>query len=188
MSQQDDLRNRGMERPDVDSRRAAVESLTETKLETIASYPFDPKDASSNVENMIGVVQIPLGFAGPVLVNGDHAVGPFIIPLATPEGALIASVARGMSVITAAGGSRVKVFSDGMTRAPVFRVKGVDHAAKVIEWVDENSIAIQKAVKSTTSHGELTQIEYFPNGRSLHMRFTFSTWDAMGMNMATIAS
>ena len=188
MSQQDDLKNRGMERSDVDKRRAAVESLTETKLETIASYPFDPKDASSNVENMIGVVQIPLGFAGPVLVNGDDAVGPFIIPLATTEGALIASVSRGMSVITAAGGARAKVFADGMTRAPVFRVKGIDHAAKVIEWVDENSIAIQKAVKETTSHGELTQIEYFPNGRSLHMRFTFTTGDAMGMNMATIAS
>ena len=188
MSQQDDLKNRGMERSDVDKRRAAVESLTETKLETIASYPFDPKDASSNVENMIGVVQIPLGFAGPVLVNGDDAVGPFIIPLATTEGALIASVSRGMSVITAAGGARAKVFADGMTRAPVFRVKGIDHAAKVIEWVDENSVAIQKAVKETTSHGELTQIEYFPNGRSLHMRFTFTTGDAMGMNMATIAS
>ena len=188
MSQQDDLKNRGMERSDVDKRRAAVESLTETKLDTIASYPFDPKDASSNVENMIGVVQIPLGFAGPVLVNGDQAVGPFIIPLATTEGALIASISRGMSVITAAGGARVKVFADGMTRAPVFRVKGIEHAAKVIEWVDDNSIAIQKAVKSTTSHGELTQIEYFPNGRSLHMRFTFTTGDAMGMNMATIAS
>ena len=188
MSQQDDLKNRGMERSDVDKRRAAVESLTETKLDTIASYPFDPKDASSNVENMIGVVQIPLGFAGPVLVNGDQAVGPFIIPLATTEGALIASVSRGMSVITAAGGARVKVFADGMTRAPVFRVKGIEHAAKVIEWVDDNSIAIQKAVKSTTSHGELSQIEYFPNGRSLHMRFTFTTGDAMGMNMATIAS
>ena len=188
MSAQDDLKNRGMERSDVDARRRAVEQLTETKLDNISSYPFEPSAAASNVENMIGVVQIPLGFAGPVTVNGDHAVGPFIIPLATTEGALIASVSRGMSVITAAGGAMVKGFSDGMTRAPVFRVKGVDHAAQVMRWADENSVAIQNAVKSTTSHGELIQIEYFPNGRSLHMRFTFSTGDAMGMNMATIAS
>ena len=188
MSAQDDLKNRGMERSDVDARRRAVEQLTETKLDNISSYPFEPSAAASNVENMIGVVQIPLGFAGPVTVNGDHAVGPFIIPLATTEGALIASVSRGMSVITAAGGAMVKVFSDGMTRAPGFRVKGVDHAAQVMRWADENSVAIQNAVKSTTSHGELIQIEYFPNGRSLHMRFTFSTGDAMGMNMATLAS
>lgn len=188
MSAQDDLKNRGMERSDVDARRAAVEKLTETKLETIASYPFEPKAAAANVENMIGVVQIPLGFAGPVTVNGEHAVGPFIVPLATAEGALIASISRGMSVITAAGGAKARVFSDGMTRAPVFRVKGVDHAAEVMRWVDENSVAIQNAVKETTSHGELIQIEYFPNGRSLHMRFSFHTGDAMGMNMATIAS
>ena len=188
MTAQDDLKNRGMERSDVDARRAAVEKLTETKLDTIASYPFEPQAAAANIENMIGVVQIPLGFAGPVTVNGDHAMGPFIIPLATTEGALIASISRGMSVITAAGGARVKVFSDGMTRAPVLRVKGIDHASEVMKWTDENSVAIQKAVKETTSHGEIIQIEYFPNGRSLHMRFTFSTGDAMGMNMATIAS
>ena len=188
MAAQDDLKNRGMERSDVDARRAAVEKLTETKLDTIASYPFEPQAAAANIENMIGVVQIPLGFAGPVTVNGDHAMGPFIIPLATTEGALIASISRGMSVITAAGGARVKVFSDGMTRAPVLRVKGIDHASEVMKWTDENSVAIQKAVKETTSHGEIIQIEYFPNGRSLHMRFTFSTGDAMGMNMATIAS
>ena len=188
MTAQDDLKNRGMERSDVDARRAAVEKLTETKLDTIASYPFEPQAAAANIENMIGVVQIPLGFAGPVTVNGDHAMGPFIIPLATTEGALIASISRGMSVISAAGGARVKVFSDGMTRAPVLRVKGIDHASEVMKWTDENSVAIQKAVKGTTSHGEIIQIEYFPNGRSLHMRFTFSTGDAMGMNMATIAS
>ena len=188
MAAQDDLKNRGMERSDVDARRAAVEKLTETKLDTIASYPFEPQAAAANIENMIGVIQIPLGFAGPVTVNGDHAMGPFIIPLATTEGALIASISRGMSVITAAGGARVKVFSDGMTRAPVLRVKGIDHASEVMKWTDENSVAIQKAVKETTSHGEIIQIEYFPNGRSLHMRFTFSTGDAMGMNMATIAS
>ena len=188
MSAMEDLKNRGKERADVDKRRKAVEELTETKLENIASYPFDPIVASNNVENMIGVVQIPLGYAGPVTIKGDHATGPFIVPLATTEGALIASVARGMSVITEAGGATVKVFADGMTRAPVFRVKGVEHAAEVIAWVEDNSIAIRDAVKKTTSHGEIIQIEYFPNGRSLHMRFTFSTGDAMGMNMATIAS
>lgn len=184
----EDLKNRGTEHSDVDTRRNAVSQLTETKLEAISSYPFEPSVAKSNIENMIGVVQIPLGFAGPVTVNGDEASGPYIIPLATTEGALVASISRGMSVISASGGARVKVFYDGMTRAPVFRVKGIDHSEEVIKWIDCNSTAIREAVKSTTSHGELVQIEYFPNGRSLHLRFSFTTGDAMGMNMATIAS
>ncbi len=184
----EDLKNRGMERADVDRRRQAVEEITGAKLDNVSSYPFEPQAAAANIENMIGVVQIPMGFAGPVKVNGDEAEGEFIIPLATTEGALIASIARGMSVISAAGGARVKVFRDGMTRAPVFRVKGIDHAAEVMAWVNDNPDKIIEAVKGTTSHGQLTQIEFFPNGRSLHMRFTFDTGDAMGMNMATIAS
>lgn len=184
----EDLKNRGMERADVDKRRKAVEEITGAKLDNVSSYPFEPQAAAANIENMIGVVQIPMGFAGPVKVKGDEADGEFIIPLATTEGALIASIARGMSVISAAGGARVKVFKDGMTRAPVFRVKGIDHAAEVMAWVNDNPDKIIEAVKGTTSHGQLTQIEFFPNGRSLHMRFTFDTGDAMGMNMATIAS
>ena len=184
----EDLKNRGMERADVDRRRKAVEEITGAKLDNVSSYPFEPQAAAANIENMIGVVQIPMGFAGPVKVKGDEADGEFIIPLATTEGALIASIARGMSVISAAGGARVKVFKDGMTRAPVFRVKGIDHAAEVMAWVNDNPDKIIEAVKGTTSHGQLTQIEFFPNGRSLHMRFTFDTGDAMGMNMATIAS
>ena len=188
MDKQNGLKNRGMERSDVDERRNAVSQLTEVEFEAVSSYPFEPSEAKSNIENMIGVIQIPLGFAGPVQVNGDHAQGPFLIPLATTEGALVASISRGMSVISASGGANVKVFADAMTRAPVFRVKGVEHAAEVMEWVNSHPGEIEMAVASTTSHGQMTQIEFFPNGRSLHMRMSFHTGDAMGMNMATIAS
>ena len=96
MDGQKGLKNRGMERADVDERRAAVSQLTEVEFDAVASYPFEPSVAKSNIENMIGVVQIPLGFAGPVHVNGDYAQGPFLIPLATTEGALVASISRGM--------------------------------------------------------------------------------------------
>ncbi|MCL2712533.1 MAG: hydroxymethylglutaryl-CoA reductase, partial [Methanomassiliicoccaceae archaeon] len=103
-------------------------------------------------------------------------------------GALIASVARGMSVITSSGGSKVKIFSDMMTRAPVFRVNGVEHSSKVMEWISDNIGMLKKAVKGTTSHGKLVKAECFPNGRNLFVRLSFETGDAMGMNMATIAS
>ena len=188
MDGQSGLKNRGMERSDVDDRRNAVSQLTEVNFRAIASYPFEPSEARSNIENMIGVIQIPLGFAGPVQVNGDHAQGPFLIPLATTEGALVASISRGMSVITSSGGANVKVFADAMTRAPIFRVRGVEHAAEVMEWVNSHPGEMEMAVASTTSHGELIRIEFFPNGRSLHMRMSFRTGDAMGMNMVTIAS
>ena len=188
MAAQDGLKNRGHSSADVDERRKAAEDFTKADLSAVTDYSFDPEKASKNIENMIGVIQIPLGFAGPVQINGDLAKGQFLIPLATTEGALVASVSRGMSVITAAGGSRVRVFDDAMTRAPVFRVKGIDHSAQVIDWITKNIEKIDDAVSSTTKHGKLVEIETFPNGRNLHVRLSFMTGDAMGMNMATLAS
>ena len=182
------LKNRGKEQKDADERRRAAEEYTGAKLDAVSSYPFDASAASTNVENMIGVIQVPLGYAGPVTINGDHAKGSFLVPMATTEGALIASVSRGMSVINAAGGARVKVLSDAMTRAPVLRVDGIDHAQKVIDWITEHTEEIDAAVVSTTKHGQLMEIEVFPAGRDLHLRMSYRTGDAMGMNMCTIAS
>ena len=94
------LKNRGHTRADVDDRRTAAEEYTGAKLEHVGSYCFDAESAAHNCENMIGAVQIPLGYAGPVCINGEYAQGEFLVPMATTEGALIASISRGMSVIT----------------------------------------------------------------------------------------
>ncbi|MCQ2085154.1 MAG: hydroxymethylglutaryl-CoA reductase (NADPH) [archaeon] len=182
------LKNRGRTQADVDERRTAVEEFSGAKLESITQCCFDGEAASRNCENMIGSIQIPLGYAGPVKISGEYANGEFIVPLATTEGALIASISRGMSVINAAGGSRTRVFGDYMTRAPVLRVRDLEHACQTIQWIDAHEDEIKEAVKSTTSHGRLAKIEKFPMGRGLYLRFYFETGDAMGMNMATIAS
>jgi len=188
MSDMAGLKNRGKTKEDVEERRKAAEGFTGVGLSSISNYGFGPEAASKNIENMIGTVQIPLGYAGPMTIHGDNADGEFLIPLATTEGALVASISRGMSVINASGGARATVVSDGMTRAPVLRTEGIEHSKRVVEWIDGHRTEIDEAVSSTTSHGKLTDIEPFPEGRSLYLRFTFSTGDAMGMNMATIAS
>lgn len=188
MAEQSGLKNRGHTVADMEERRAAAEAFTGATLEEIARGGMDPETASKNIENMIGTIQIPLGYAGPVDIHGGYAQGRFLIPLATTEGALIASISRGMSVINDGGGVSVAVFQDAMTRAPVFRVEGVEHAMRVMHWVDTHREEIDNAVSTTTSHGKLIRIEMFPSGRSLSMRFSFQTGDAMGMNMATIAS
>lgn len=188
MAEQKGLKNRGYARIDVDERRAAAEQLTGAKLENISKYCFMPEKASKNIENMIGAVQVPMGFAGPVIIKGDYAKGEFLVPLATTEGALVASISRGMSVINLGGGSRVKVFMDQMTRAPVFRVRNIDHSAEVIKWVEDNFAELEAAVSTTTTHGKLLGVEPFPAGRNLFLRFMYDTGDAMGMNMVTIAT
>ncbi|OPY31914.1 MAG: 3-hydroxy-3-methylglutaryl-coenzyme A reductase [Methanomassiliicoccales archaeon PtaU1.Bin124] len=182
------LKNRGKSKADVDERRMAVEEYAATKLPHIGSYSFDPLLAEKNVENMIGCLQVPLGFAGPLAVKGDHAKGEFLVPMATTEGALLASVNRGCSAITAAGGANVVIIKDEMTRAPVFRTKGVRDGQRVAKWVDDNYDVVKRTAEATTSHGKLLSIKPFASGRSLFLRFSYDTGDAMGMNMATIAT
>ena len=77
-----------------------------------------------NIENPIGAVQVPLGVAGPLLVEGEHASGTFYVPLATTEGALVRSYERGMVAITRAGGATVRLLADENRVSPVFLFEG----------------------------------------------------------------
>ncbi len=170
------------------ARRHLVASETDANLEAVGDYTFAAADAEANVENLVGAAQVPMGVAGPVPVDGSAADGEYYLPLATTEGALVASVNRGLSAIRAAGGATARVTDSGMTRAPVFRVRGVAQAQQVAEWVREHTADLREAAESTTSHGELLDVDPYVVGDSVFLRFVYDTKDAMGMNMATIAT
>ncbi|MCX9009852.1 MAG: hydroxymethylglutaryl-CoA reductase (NADPH) [Candidatus Methanoperedens sp.] len=173
----------------VEHRRAAISELTGVGFRHISHFSFDAEDAAKrNIENMIGAVHVPLGVAGPLRVNGDYASGDYYIPLATTEGALVASADRGCSVITACGGANVRIFRDEMTRAPVFKTKDVAGAKRLTEWVKENFQRLKERAEETTRFGKLLSVEPFVAGRSVYLRFAYDTADAMGMNMVTIAT
>ncbi|WP_336364200.1 hydroxymethylglutaryl-CoA reductase (NADPH) [Halalkalicoccus salilacus] len=177
------------------ARRELLESETDADLDAIGSYGFEAERADPNVENMIGAAQVPVGIAGPVEINADEgdapngaAAGEFYLPIATTEGALVASINRGCSTINAAGGATARVTKSGMTRAPVFRVGDVAEAAALVEWVRENEERLAERAETTTSHGELLGVTPYVVGDSVFLRFRYDTKDAMGMNMATIAT
>lgn len=170
------------------ARRKLLESETGASLDTAGKYAFDAEVAENNIENMVGAIQVPLGVAGPIPVSGGSADGEHYLPLATTEGALLASVNRGCSVIRTAGGADARVTKNGMTRAPVFRVEGVAEAEEVVSWVRGHRDDLAEAAESTTSHGELLDVTTYVVGDSVFLRFVYDTKDAMGMNMATIAT
>ena len=175
----------------IEIRRKAVEKLTGAALDALGAYAIDAESSSKrNIENMIGAVQIPVGIAGPLAVEGEYANGEFYIPLATTEGALVASVNRGCKAITSAGGALVRIFNDEMTRAPVFAVADVVEAKRVVEWVKEpeNFAKLKKATKETTKHGELVRVDPYVVADNVFLRCAFDTKDALGMNMVTIAT
>lgn len=172
-----------------EARRQHLEKATGVKLENIGKTIIDLNTVvGRNIENVIGAVQIPVGIAGPLLIRGDHADGYYYVPLATTEGALVASVNRGAKILTESGGVRTKVLKDGMARAPLFRVSSVVEAVELAEWATQRLDELKKVAESTTRFGKLKEIQPFIVGNYVWLRLVFSTGDAMGMNMVTIAS
>lgn len=175
----------------IDIRREFIEETTNTKLNTIANYTLDMESASKkNIENPIGTIQIPIGVAGPLKINGEYIENKdFYVPLATSEGALVASVNRGCSTITEAGGVNARVIDDKMTRAPVIKAKSGVQAIEIKKWFEDNFQKLKKIAESTTNHGKLLRIDpILVVGNYIYPRFVYSTGDSMGMNMVTIAT
>ncbi|MAG57872.1 MAG: hydroxymethylglutaryl-CoA reductase (NADPH) [Planctomycetes bacterium] len=170
-------------------RRAALEQLTGANLVDMARYSIDFETAARrNCENMIGIAQVPIGVAGPLLLRGKHVDGEIYVPLATTEGALVASVNRGCTAIKAAGGASAFVEDTGMTRAPVFRTESMAQTQEFLAWVRAHEEDIRELAESTSRHLRLIDIRPFAFGTSVWLRFRFMSGDAMGMNMATIAA
>lgn len=174
--------------PDINSRRKAVEKELKIKLSHVGNYSLDAQLASTkNCENMIGITQIPLGVAGPLKIKSSLQKREVYIPLATTEGALVASVNRGSKAITQCGGASVISKKVGITRAPVFVVEDINEGEELIKWVKDNFSEIKKVTQDSSSHLKLLEIKPWMVGRNLFLRFKFDSQDAMGMNMATIA-
>lgn len=170
-------------------RRRAIEKIIGKELKHIGSYSIDLNEtASRNIENPIGVQQIPLGVAGPLKVKGEVADGEYFIPLATTEGALVASVNRGCRAITASGGARARVLKSGITRAPCICVPDTEHAVKLVEWIRQNFEEIKKVFEGDDPFLKLVDVQHWIIGRNVFIRFVADAGDAMGMNMATSAS
>ncbi|MBA2429495.1 MAG: hydroxymethylglutaryl-CoA reductase [Thermoleophilaceae bacterium] len=167
-----------------DARVDFVADQTGVRPEHVASYSFDADEARGNIENFTGVAQVPLGIAGPLRVNGEHAQGDFYVPLATSEGTLVASYSRGMKLTREAGGVTVTVIDDAMQRAPAFGFDSAREARDFSKWVRENMDDIRERAESSTTSGRLRDIEQYTASRFVFLRFNFTSGDAAGMNMS----
>jgi hydroxymethylglutaryl-CoA reductase (NADPH) len=167
----------------IDARRQFLRDESGADLEHIFANSFDPRVTQGNIENFVGVAQVPIGLAGPVLVDGLHAQGDFYIPLATSEGTLVASYNRGMKVLSMSGGIRTTVSGDQMQRAPVFVFDDARQARDFAFWLEENYDAVREAAESTTRTGKLIGIEKYHSNKFMFLRFNYRTGDAAGQNM-----
>lgn len=170
--------------PDIiKERQAFVEEFSGKKLEHLPHYSFDPHITKGNIEHFVGVAQIPIGFAGPIHINGEHAQGEFIVPLATTEGTLVASYNRGMKVINLSGGARCTVVGDAMQRAPVFVFNNALEGREFLKWVNDHIDNIRTEAEATSSVAKLQYIDPYLSNKFVFLRFNYSTGDAAGQNM-----
>jgi hydroxymethylglutaryl-CoA reductase (NADPH) len=165
------------------ARQQFVERQTGARLEHVGRYSFDPHLTQGNCEHFVGVAQVPLGIAGPIAIDGEHAKGDFLIPMATSEGTLVASYNRGIKVINLSGGARCSVVGDAMQRAPVFVFDDARAGREFVRWVGEQLPRIREEAEATSSVAKLQYIDPYQSNKFVFLRFNYSTGDAAGQNM-----
>ncbi|HEY2188362.1 MAG TPA: hydroxymethylglutaryl-CoA reductase [Caldimonas sp.] len=164
-------------------RRRFVQERTGASLAHVGGFSFDPAVLPGNVENFLGVAQVPIGLAGPLRIDGEHAKGEFFVPLATSEGTLVASYNRGMRLLSESGGVKTTVVEQFMQRSPVFVLDDAKKARDFGDWVKEHFDAIKEVAETTTKSGKLINIGQYSIGPLRNLRFNYTTGDAAGQNM-----
>jgi hydroxymethylglutaryl-CoA reductase (NADPH) len=164
-------------------RQGFARAQTGVSLNHVTKFSFDPTVTQGNIESFVGVAQVPIGLAGPIKVNGEHAKGEYLVPMATTEGTLVASYNRGIKVINLSGGVTCTVSDDRMQRAPVFVFSSAREARGFRDWVLEHISEIGQAAEATSSVAKLLDIDTFLASRFAYLRFNFATGDAAGQNM-----
>jgi hydroxymethylglutaryl-CoA reductase (NADPH) len=171
----------------VRERRDFVRDATGVKLERVARISYDTELTHGNIEHPIGTAQVPLGIAGPLRINGEHAEGEFLIRLATTEGMLVASRNR---LESPQRSRRRYVHGSGRLDAacPRLHLESVREARDFTQWLQQKVSRIGEVVESTTSVGKILRIETHVAHRFAFCRFDYTTGDAADQNMASMAT
>ncbi|HET9257455.1 MAG TPA: phosphotransferase, partial [Pseudonocardiaceae bacterium] len=157
-------------------------------LDSLDGGGVDPDRLTGNIENFVAVVEIPVGLAGPLVFHGEHARGEIVAPLATTEGALVASASRGARAISACGGVTTKVLAQRMSRAPVWEFADIATACRFVKWISEQRAVMDRLVTTVSQHATIIDVDPYQIGRFVHVRFDYRTGAAAGQNMTTVAT
>lgn len=141
-----------------------------------------------SIENFVGTVKVPVGLAGPLRVNGLFASGDFYVPLATTEAALVASYSRGSQLLTEAGGCAAVLLNEGVSRAPGFAFASIAECGQFVLWVTARLDDLRATAEATTRHGKMSDLRVSVEGNHVYLGFEFTTGDASGQNMVTVAT
>ena len=146
------------------------------------------EDLRGNIENYVGMARVPVGLAGPLLLRGEHIREEVMVPLATTEGALVASYSRGMKAITESGGATARVLETGVQRAPYFKLEDLPAAGRFVAWVLARLEKFAALTGEVSRYARFKTVRPILEGNSVTLVFEFTTGDAAGQNMVTICT
>lgn len=148
----------------------------------------DPETLHGNVEQYIGMTQVPTGLIGPLRVNGVHAHGDYYVPLASSEGTLVASYHRGARLITRAGGAAAIVTTEQVQRAPGFVFRTLADATLFAAWAASEYERFREVAATRSAHARLIDLLAHIEANHVYLIFAFHTGDAAGQNMVTFCT
>lgn len=149
---------------------------------------LSPDALKGSIEHYIGMAQVPVGVIGPLRINGVHAHGDYFIPLATTEGALVASYHRGARVVSLAGGVAAVTITEKVQRAPVFSFTSIAESGLFAAWAAGEFASFANAAATRTTHGRLTGLQVHVEANHVYLICEFHTGDAAGQNMVTLCT
>jgi hydroxymethylglutaryl-CoA reductase (NADPH) len=171
-----------------DERRHRVEEEAHVDLSALSPREEILGHADErNCEQMIGHIPLPIGYAGPLMVtfaSGEKAT--LHLPLATTEGALVASVNRGCKALTLSKGVRTTSIRKGTSRSLAFKVG--NEAAEFSELLKKRALEWTGIAEGTSGHLKMLGFDVDVADDHAFLTIHCDTDEAMGMNMATIAA
>jgi len=170
------------------ARRELCEGLAGRALPHLTGEPVPPSEARGKVENLVGFAQVPVGIAGPLVVDTSDGVREVVVPMATTEGAMVASYSRGMRLLRAGGAVHARVVARGLSQHPILLYSSAAEAARAADVARTDAARYVELVAGTTRHGALVEVAPEVLGRRLVLRLVFTTGDAIGINMAARAA
>ncbi|HEV8113383.1 MAG TPA: hydroxymethylglutaryl-CoA reductase [Planctomycetota bacterium] len=172
----------------VEARRRAWIAAAGSPAPHVFGAPVAFEAARGKIENFVGFAQVPIGIAGPLRVDTSRGVREVYVPMATTEGAMVASYSRGMRLLASGGGARARVLGEGLTQNPILVYPDAERAAQAAEVATRSFEDLQRIVAGTTRHGRLVALRPEVVGRRLVVSLVFTTGDAIGINMAAAAT
>ncbi|MGW7531290.1 phosphotransferase [Amycolatopsis sp. NPDC054798] len=166
-------------------RLAWLRESTGRELGSLKQVRLDPSALTGNIENLVGAVEVPVGIAGPLVFHGQNVTGPVLAPMATTEGAVVASASRGARAVSLGGGVTTRVVGQRMIRSPMFLFDRVSNAHRFAEHLDNRWDDLARLVSQVSAHARLVSVSPLILGRAVHAQFGYETGEAAGQNMTT---